>query len=149
MKALRSLLIPFVFALFFTGCNNPTASDDVPDMSISLTEAGKNAIHLTLNGASWNRDVEKSPDIKGCMFAILAWTKISGNISNVHELIMKFTRESDTVLLVEFFKGGYAGSGTVEICLEFATCLSKISDASAIHTDWTIHKNDPVTINII
>jgi len=149
MKALKLFQILFAFALLFMGCDNPAASDGVPNLSISLSSAGENAVRLALKGGKWDSDVATSYYTDSMISGALTWTKFSGGISGVNYMNMAFTRESDTVLLVEFLKWTLSGTGVLEIGPGFAGSIWWITDiAMADLASWTIHKNDPVTIDI-
>ena len=149
MKAIKLFSILFVFALIFIGCKNPAGSDSVPNMSLSLSEAGENSVRLTLNGGNWQQSVDTNVFTGSRIRLILDWVYISGGIESLNQVDIAFTRESDTELLVEFYKRYYAGKGTVRIIDKFASTLYFLTDMDLSDIDnWTTHENDPVAIDL-
>jgi len=151
-------VIALVFGLMVIGCFSPE-EDGFKDRTINLTNAGENALFLTLQGGTWE---DPTLPLKVALFEkFLDWDQKSGNISNLkNEIASRCTLEKENVIKIEFskesaFGSAHTGSGIITLKkYSSAAELTQLFGALKLLTKkmdpgvWTIGKNEKVTITI-
>jgi len=153
------LAIAVAFGMTVIGCENIVDEDGLENHTLNLTQAGENAIFLTLKGATWKDpegDVSQT-GIKILLLESLYWDQEHGNISKLErDTKYDFVRTKAGEIKITFSKnpalGGHdSGSGTVKLKEKDTAEIIALLEFTAENIDlgsWTIGKNDPVPIDI-
>jgi len=158
-----TMAIAFAFGMMVSGCaDDPVDQEGFKNHTLNLTDSGANSITLTVKGATWKdpkggSDIENTA-IKAGLLKLLEWTQGSGSIESLLLMDINYDLISENKLKIAFSKQtdpllglGITGSGTLKIqsSIEFIALLIAVTDGINItQLDWSIGKNDPVTITI-
>jgi len=157
------LAIALAFGMTVTSCKEAD-EEGFKDRTVNLTPAPdeENAIILTIKSAKWKNFTGNGVDDvlrqEALGEKLLEWTPASGSeIDRYLYLNKEYTLIDNNKLKVSFSKYtlagvGIIGSGTLKLknlsTTELMAELPFIADGINAFPDWTIGKNDPVTITI-
>jgi len=167
-----TLAMALVLGMVFTGCDNAD-ENGFENNTINLASAEeKNAILLTLKGATWKDptlnldDLEsaaKQTELKEALLELLYWDQTDGVISSLSikksEIVSEFKLEKDNVVKITFskmdaFGANIWGTGTVTLNNKdysgekLLGALELVTEEIDLTGVWTIGKNEKVTITI-
>jgi len=157
------LAIALAFGMTVSSCKEAD-EEGFKDRTVNLTPATgeENAVILTIKSATWKDFTGTGVDDIALQEALgeklLEWTPLSGSIDKYLKMNKEYTLIDDNKLKISFSAynlldvGLLTGSGTLKL-QELGTPalmaeLALLANDVNLFPDWTIGKNDPVTITI-